>query len=463
MEKGEQAKPGGKQGTAEILRTTYIGAAVNVLLSVAKMAAGFACSSQALVADAFHSLSDLFTDAAIAIGVRYWAMPADEDHPYGHGKIEGAVTAFVGLMLAFAAFEICLGGAKALAAGEAKRPGLAAFCVALASVAAKELLFRKTRAVARRYGSAATEANAWHHRSDAISSLPVAVAIAIAHFFPSLGWLDPVGAIIVGAFIMRVAWIVAKPAFMQLTDAHCAEADDAIRRIALGVAGVRGVHQIRTRRYGGSIQADLHVKVARDVSVVDGHAIGHAVKAAVLAGGIGVSDATIHVEPEDGAAPRPKWRPIVGTLAFIVDGGKTLMVHRTFKGDDENHGKWNGIGGKVEIGESVEEGMRREIKEETGLEVKSMKLRGTVVWRDFGPKKEDWLAFVFLVDRFSGTPFEASDEGRLSWVPIEEIPSLPMWKGDALFMPLVFDGDERPFHGFMRYDGDEPAEWRVSR
>lgn len=172
---------------------------------------------------------------------------------------------------------------------------------------------------------------------------------------------------------------------------------------------------------------------------------------------------------KDSNCPTPEgrqpFRPIVGTLAFIKseDGRKVLMVHRTFKEKDENLGKWNGIGGKVERGESVEECMRREIMEETGLEVLEMRMRGTVVWKDFGPKREDWLAFVFVVERFSGTPFEASDEGRLSWVAIEDIGSLPMWKGDALFLPMVFDDDARPFHGYMRYDGDEPAEWRCSR
>lgn len=160
-----------------------------------------------------------------------------------------------------------------------------------------------------------------------------------------------------------------------------------------------------------------------------------------------------------------RFRPIVGTLAFIKspDGESVLMVHRTFKDSDENLGKWNGVGGKVERGESVEEGMRREIMEETGLKVESMRFRGTVIWRDFGPKKEDWLGFVFVVDKFSGEPFAANDEGALSWVKIGDIPSLPMWKGDALFLPMVFDADPRPFHGFMRYDGEEPVDWRVSR
>lgn len=165
---------------------------------------------------------------------------------------------------------------------------------------------------------------------------------------------------------------------------------------------------------------------------------------------------------KEGSVPS-KFRPIVGTLAFIKspDGKKVLMVHRTFKETDENLGKWNGVGGKVERGESVEEGMRREIKEETGLDAVEMRLRGTLVWNDFGPKKEDWLAFIFVVDKFEGQPFESNEEGRLSWIATEDIPTLPMWKGDALFLPMVFDDDERLFHGFMRYEGDEPAEWRV--
>jgi len=161
----------------------------------------------------------------------------------------------------------------------------------------------------------------------------------------------------------------------------------------------------------------------------------------------------------------PRLTPIVGTLAFIKspDGDSVLMVHRTFRETDENLGKWNGVGGKVERGEGVAEGMVREIREETGLEVQSMRLRGTVVWNDFGPKREDWLGFVFVVDRFAGTPFPKNEEGPLAWVKIRDIPSLPMWKGDALFLPMVFDDDPRPFHGFMRYEGDEPADWRFSR
>ena len=293
---GEQAR---RAEAADIRRVTVAGAVMNVLLALAKMAGGICASSQALVADAVHSLSDLFTDAAIIFGVKYWVMPADEGHPYGHGKIEGAVTALIGVTVAVVAVEIAWDGVKTLVWGEPKVPGLAACCVALASVAVKEFLYRWTHAVAKRRNSPATEANAWHHRSDAISSLPVAAAVAAAHFWPSLKWLDAVGATLVGGFILHVAWRIVKPAFEGLTDANCDEATADVERIARGVPGVRGVHHVRTRRYGGTIQADLHVQVDRHVSLVDGHAIGHDVKAAVLAAGIGVTDATIHVEPDE--------------------------------------------------------------------------------------------------------------------------------------------------------------------
>lgn len=158
-------------------------------------------------------------------------------------------------------------------------------------------------------------------------------------------------------------------------------------------------------------------------------------------------------------------RPIASTLAYILspDRTKVLLVHRTFREDDENLGKYNGIGGKLERDEDVAEGMKREIREETGLEVTSMQLRGTLAWADFGPRKEDWLAFVYLVDAFTGVPSASNEEGTLSWEPVDRILDLPMWKGDRLFLPLVFDGDERPFHGFMRYEGDDPIEWRYSR
>lgn len=158
-------------------------------------------------------------------------------------------------------------------------------------------------------------------------------------------------------------------------------------------------------------------------------------------------------------------RPIASTLAYILspDRREVLLVHRTFRETDENLGKYNGVGGKLERGEDVASGMTREIMEETGLEVVSMTLRGTLAWADFGPRREDWLAFVFLVDAFRGTPFARNEEGTLGWHDVATAAGLPMWPGDRLFLPLVFDGDPALFHGYMRYDGDAVAEWRYTR
>ena len=284
---------------AAVRRVTYAGAAVNLLIAGVKFAGGLAFASQALLADAIHSLSDLITDAALVFGVKFWVSPADEDHPYGHGKIEAVVTGFIALMVAGVALEIGWKGLCALLQGGGSVPDAMAFFVALLSVVAKEALYRWTHAVAKRFNSPATEANAWHHRSDAISSIPVAIAVAVAHFFPSLKWLDAAGAILVGVFILRVAFEIAKPAFQALTDANCGAVAKEVERIACAVPGVRRVHKVRIRRYGGSMQSDLHVQVARDLTLSQGHAIGHEVKAAILAADIGMADAVIHVEPED--------------------------------------------------------------------------------------------------------------------------------------------------------------------
>ncbi len=159
------------------------------------------------------------------------------------------------------------------------------------------------------------------------------------------------------------------------------------------------------------------------------------------------------------------FRPIVGTLGYILseDRKSVLMVHRVGRITDDNLGKYNGVGGKLERGEGVAECMVREIREETSLEVTDMTLRGTLCWTDFGPKKEDWLGFIFLVEGYKGVPYNENDEGPLRWVALNEMPHLPMWKGDAFFLPLVFDSDPRLFHGFMRYEGEEPKDWRFTR
>lgn len=159
------------------------------------------------------------------------------------------------------------------------------------------------------------------------------------------------------------------------------------------------------------------------------------------------------------------YTPILGTLGYILspDRKKVLMVHRISRQEDTHLGKYNGLGGKMERTEDVVSCMKREILEEAGIEVTSMSLRGTINWTGFGKNGEDWLGFIFLIEAFTGTPRDHNGEGPLEWVPVDRLSELPMWEGDVHFLPLVFDRDPRPFHGFMPYDNEKPLSWSWTR
>lgn len=159
------------------------------------------------------------------------------------------------------------------------------------------------------------------------------------------------------------------------------------------------------------------------------------------------------------------YTPIIGTLGYILspDGTKVLLIHRNARQNDAHLGKYNGLGGKMDPGEDVVSCMRREIREEAGIECTQLRLRGTISWPGFGSQGEDWLGFIFLIDRFEGTPYERNAEGTLSWVPVKDIMSLPLWDGDRHFLPLVFDADPRAFHGVMPYANGRAVSWSFSR
>jgi 8-oxo-dGTP diphosphatase len=159
------------------------------------------------------------------------------------------------------------------------------------------------------------------------------------------------------------------------------------------------------------------------------------------------------------------YTPIIGTLGYVMspDGTKVLLIHRNARPNDAHLGKYNGLGGKMDPGEDVVSCMRREIREEAGIECTDLRLRGTISWPGFGPKGEDWLGFIFRIDRFEGTPHERNPEGTLSWVPVKDIMSLPLWDGDRHFLPLVFDDDPRAFHGVMPYANGSAVSWSFSR
>lgn len=284
----------------EVRRVTWIGLAVNVLLAAAKVAAGTVGSSQAIVADGVHSISDTSTDVALLVGVRYWSAPPDRDHPHGHRRIETVITALIGMVLAGVACGIGYNALTTLGAEHPEPPDLIALAAALVSIASKEVLYRWNVAIGTRLNSSAVIANAWHHRSDGISSIPVAIAVAGARFFPEWYFLDHIGAVLVSIFILQAAWKIAWPALDELTDSGAdPQICEQIEKISSATGGVLMVHKCRTRRLGLGLQVDLHVQVKPELSVKEGHHISEEVKRRLLEQGPNVVDVITHLEPYD--------------------------------------------------------------------------------------------------------------------------------------------------------------------
>ena len=159
------------------------------------------------------------------------------------------------------------------------------------------------------------------------------------------------------------------------------------------------------------------------------------------------------------------YTPILATLGYILspEGGQVLMVHRNKRPDDLHDGKYNGLGGKLDSGESVTDCMKREILEESGLTVEQLKLRGTISWPGFGKRGEDWFGFIFRIERWSGTPHTGNHEGTLEWIALANVLNLPLWESDRLFLPMVFDESPAVFHGVMPYHAGRMVSWSYER
>ena len=261
----------------EIARVTLVGSVVNLLLVGLKAVAGLAGHSAAMVSDAVHSLSDFITDIVVLVFVRVSAKPQDEGHDYGHGKFETLATLLIGLALAAAAVGIVVSGAVKLARwlqGETlQSPGKIALWAALVSIVVKELLYQYTRLRGRKLNSGALEANAWHHRSDALSSIGAAIGIGGALLLGQK-WavLDPLASIVVGAMLVKVAWDLLGPSFGELTDSSLpAETEKDMLDIIRSVPGVEDPHNLRTRRIGSRIAAEVHIRLDGSQSLEEAH------------------------------------------------------------------------------------------------------------------------------------------------------------------------------------------------
>ncbi|RXA21230.1 cation transporter [Methanosarcina sp. MSH10X1] len=253
--------------------------AVNFLLTGFKFVAGIAGNSSAMIADAVHSLSDFVTDIAVIVGLRVATKPGDSTHNYGHGKIETLAAVFIGLVLAVVAFGIFWGGLDKILAffrGETlPAPSLIALLAAILSIVLKEWLYRYTMVSARELKSDALIANAWHHRSDAFSSIGTMIGIGGAILLGGK-WvvLDPIAAVVLSFFILKVAFDISYKNLNELLEASLdSETYKNIEEILISTEGVLGFHELKTRKIGNAMAADVHIEVDRDLSIVDAHEI----------------------------------------------------------------------------------------------------------------------------------------------------------------------------------------------
>jgi len=278
---------------------TLAGALVNVFLIVVKFLAGIFGHSQALVADAVHSISDLFTDAVVLVGVKVGRKEPDEKHHFGHARLETIASIIVGLALVATALYLGIEAAWNISHHVEYHPTLLALAGAGLSIAFKEVLYHYTVRVGKRIKSMAVVANAWHHRSDALSSVAVFLGVMGARIKPTWHILDAYAALFVSFLIAKVAFNILWSSLREITDtAPKPEILDQIRSCALSVEGVKGVHDLRVRTAGGLYLMELHIVVNGELTVREGHRIAKNVEGCLAKDVDDLDRVIIHVDPK---------------------------------------------------------------------------------------------------------------------------------------------------------------------
>lgn len=283
----------------ETVRVTLVGSVVDLLLSIIKIAVGYFARSHALIADGVHSLSDLATDAVVLYAAKHGSRGADEEHPYGHRRIETMATVGLGIVLIATALAIGVDAIRRLLHPELLLiPGVWALVIAGVSIVAKESIYHYTMRAARKHRSAMLRANAWHSRSDALSSVIVVVGITGTMF--GLSYLDAIAAIGVALMIAKIGWDFGWQSVRELVDtALDPDRVHAIRQTIETVDGVEALHLLRSRRMGSDALVDVHIQVDPTLSVSEGHQISETVRAQLIDDIEEVSDVMVHIDPED--------------------------------------------------------------------------------------------------------------------------------------------------------------------
>jgi cation diffusion facilitator family transporter len=294
----------------EVRKVTLVGAFVDLVLGVVKIIIGISAGSQALVADGVHSLSDLATDFLVLFAAKHSHRAADAEHPYGHGRIETVATVILGAALIVVAIGISYDAVRRMLEPELlMHPGVLALAVAFISVLSKEAIYQYTASAARRLRSKMLHANAWHSRTDAISSIVVVIGIGGA--MAGYPYLDAIAAVAVALMIAKIGWDLLWKSLQELIDTSLEDEQvDAIRNFITSVHGVQALHMLRTRRSGNDALVDVHILVDPALSVSEGHQIGEQVRTSLIEQMEDISDVTVHIDPEDDEIAPSKRLPL---------------------------------------------------------------------------------------------------------------------------------------------------------
>ena len=327
----DSAAPGGSREAryGVTRRVTLVGALVNLVLAVAKIVYGVVGHSQSLVADGVHSLSDLLSDVLVLVAAKKASEEADEEHPYGHGRFETAAAVGLGVFLIAVGAGLGWDAVKRmLDPATLLQPAPLVLAVALASILAKEGLYQYTMWAARRHRSDLLKANAWHHRSDAVSS--VVVLVGVGGTLAGMPYLDAVAAVAVAIMVAKVGWDLSHSGVQELVDTAVEpEMIEAIREKILEVDGVKDLHLLKSRRMAGEALVDVHILLQDPrVSVSEGHQISETVRGRLIRDFDAVTEVMVHIDPEDDEEEAPN---------------RYLPLRRELL--DRLHQRWRGVEG----------------------------------------------------------------------------------------------------------------------
>ncbi len=314
----------------EAVKVILVGAAWNLFLAVIKIAGGIWGKSAAMIADGVHSLSDLLTDGVVLFTYRIGQMPADENHPYGHGRAETIGATFIGSIIILAGLGLVFEAWETISEGTERIPEVWALVAAVVSILVNEGLFHYTRSAGEKSRSPSLVANAWHHRSDAISS--IAALIGIGGAMAGYPIMDPLAAAVVAIMVGKVGYSIAFSGLSDLMDTGLSEKiTKEIESFIDNIPGVVRSHNLRTRKIGGEIMMDVHILVDRQASVTEGHTVAESVRRQLIKTFDNIQDVLVHVDTEDDAdfeplywTSREELQRLADPIMASLSGIKTL-------------------------------------------------------------------------------------------------------------------------------------------